>query len=55
MFGLHSQLRKRGYISDVTKGREVRKHFVIEKITWQLIFYNIISYYGTKVLWVESL
>ena len=35
--------------------REVRKHFVIEKITWQLIFYNIISNYGTKVLWVESL
>ena len=41
---LNIDFQKCGFIWVVTKGREVRKHFaVLDKITQQLIFYDIIS------------
>ena len=44
MIVLDQQIKKRGNILVLTEGRKVRKHFaVLDKITRQLIFYDIIS------------
>ena len=44
MIVLDQQIKKKGNILVLTEGRKVRKHFaVLDKITRQLIFYDIIS------------
>ena len=51
MIGFDQKTKKRGHISVLTKGREVRKPFaVLDKTMWQLIFYNFISIIYTNWL-----
>ena len=55
MMYLSYWIKKTGYIWVLAKGGEVRKHFaVLDKITWQMIFYDIISIIRNQQYFIDD-